>query len=320
MGYIEQAYNVLHEWWRYFIGLILIFVFWQIIGMIPLLIFIGIEVMNGADLAMATDVTQMAKLLGNNVFLFLMLLSFAIGLVGIIVSAKVIHKQSFLKLTTSRSKIDWKRVGFIFVIWGIFSIGSTFLSYYLAPEDYVYNLDVQPFIILCLIAFIFMPLQTSFEEYLLRGYLMQGFGVLLKNRLAPLIITSVIFGLLHGLNPEVDKLGPIIMVFYIGTGLLLGIMTLMDEGLELALGFHAANNIFVALLVTSEWSALQTDALLTSVADPKEMAFSEIVAPVLIVYPILLLILSKKYGWSNWKEKLTGKVQVPAKEDYKIIE
>jgi hypothetical protein len=31
-------------------------------------------------------------------------------------------------------------------------------------------------------------------------------------------------------------------VYYIGTGLFLGI-TLMDEGMELALGFHAANNL-----------------------------------------------------------------------------
>jgi hypothetical protein len=30
-------------------------------------------------------------------------------------------------------------------------------------------------------------------------------------------------------------------VYYIGTGLFLGILTLMDEGMELALGFHANN-------------------------------------------------------------------------------
>lgn len=149
---------------------------------------------------------------------------------------------------------------------------------------------------------------------------MQGLAVTFKNRWLPLIITSVGFGLLHGLNPEVDKLGPIMMVFYIGTGLVLGIMTLMDDGLELALGFHAANNMFTALLVTSDWSALQTDALLTYTADPQKMAISEIVAPVLIVYPILLLVLSKKYGWTNWKDKLFGNVEEPPKEDYKVLD
>ncbi len=320
MNYIQQAYEVLHDSWRYLVGIVIIFAFWQIIGIIPLMIFIGIEVANGASLSIATDISQMSLLLGKNLFLFLMLFSFATGLVGLILTAKILHKQSFTHLTTARPKIDWKRFWFIFIIWGAFSICTTVISYYLTPGDYIFNLNLKPFIILCIIVILLIPLQTSFEEYLFRGYLMQGIGVLCKNKWLPLVLTSLGFGLLHGLNPEVDKLGPIMMIYYIGTGLVLGIMTLMDDGLELALGFHAANNIFTALLVTSDWSALQTNALLTYTADPEKMAFSEIVAPVLIVYPILLFILSKKYGWTNWKDKLFGKVTEPPKEDYKIIE
>ena len=318
MDYLKQTYKVLHDWWRYLVGVIVIFVAWQIVGMIPLLVFLGIEIVNGA--ALTTDISAMVELLGNNLFLFLMLISFAVGLVGVIMSSKYLHKQSFTHLTTARKKIDWSRFWFIFIVWGIFSVGSTILSYYFSTDDYVYALNVKPFVILCAIVVVLIPLQTSFEEYLFRGYLMQGLAVTFKNRWLPLIITSVGFGLLHGLNPEVDKLGPIMMVFYIGTGLVLGIMTLMDDGLELALGFHAANNMFTALLVTSDWSALQTDALLTYTADPQKMAISEIVAPVLIVYPILLLVLSKKYGWTNWKDKLFGNVEEPPKEDYKVLD
>ncbi|WP_458626360.1 lysostaphin resistance A-like protein [Winogradskyella sp. PC D3.3] len=320
MNYIQQAYKGLYDWWRYLIGTVIIFVFWQIIGMIPLLVFLVIKIMNGADMSVMSDVSKMASLFGNNLFLFLMLFSFAVGLIGVILTTKVLHKETFVQLTTARPKIDWRRFWFIFIIWGLFSIGSTFLSYYLAPEDYILNLNLKPFIILCVIVILFIPLQTSFEEYFLRGYLMQGLGVLFKNKWAPLLITSVGFGLLHGLNPEMEKLGPVMMIFYIGTGLLLGIMTLMDDGLELALGFHAANNMFIALLVTSDWSALQTDALLTLTADPEKMAVTEIVVPVFIVYPILLFILSKKYGWTNWKDKLFGRVEAPPKENYKIIE
>ena len=67
---------------------------------------------------------------------------------------------------------------------------------------------------------------------------MQGLGIMAKNRWVPLVVTSVLFGAMHFFNPEVDKLGYGIMVYYMGTGFFLGIMTLMDEGLELALGFH----------------------------------------------------------------------------------
>ncbi|MGB1232162.1 MAG: lysostaphin resistance A-like protein [Winogradskyella sp.] len=317
MNYIQQAYKGLHDWWRYLIGIIIIFIFWQFIGMIPLGIVIGIKVFSGADIPL--EIPEMVTLLGKNRFLFLMLISFAVGLVGIILSSKVLHKQSFVELTTTRKKIDWSRFWFIFSIWGIFSIGFTLLGYYLEPENYVVNFELNKFLILAVIAIVLLPLQTSFEEYLFRGYLMQGLGVIFKNRWVPLLLTSVAFGLLHMANPEVHKLGPVIMIFYIGTGLLLGIMTLMDDGLELALGFHAANNLFIALLVTTDWTALQTHSILKDISDPETMTLTEIIVPVFIMFPIILLILSKKYSWSNWKEKLFGSIVAPPKEDYKII-
>jgi uncharacterized protein len=95
-------------------------------------------------------------------------------------------------------------------------------------------------------------------------------------------------------------------VYYIGTGLFLGVITLMDEGIELALGFHAANNLVSALLVTSDWSAFQTYSLFKDVSNPS--ASLDVLLPVFIIFPILLKIFSVKYHWSNWKEKLTGKI------------
>lgn len=154
-----------------------------------------------------------------------------------------------------------------------------------------------------------------------RGYLMQHIGVIVKNRWFPLILTSILFGIMHSANPEVAEIGYFkMMIFYVGTGLLLGIMTLMDEGLELALGFHFGNNLLAALLITSDWSALQTDAIFKNTAEQGISSVTEIIAPVLIVYPIMLLILSKKYGWTNWKERLFGKVVPPPKEDYKVLD
>ncbi|RNC87102.1 MAG: CPBP family intramembrane metalloprotease [Winogradskyella sp.] len=320
MDYIQQAYKGLHEWWRYLLGSIIVFIAWQIIGAIPLMIFLGIEVAKGASLSALSSIPDMVALLGSNLFLFLMLVSFAVGLIGVIFTSKVLHKQSFKDLTTTRQKIDWGRFWFIFILWGVFSSGMVLVDYYLSPEDYVFNFDAKKFAILATIAILLLPLQTSFEEYFFRGYLMQGFGVVFKNRWLPLIITSVGFGLLHIFNPEVDTLGYSIMIFYIGTGFVLGIMTLMDEGLELALGFHAANNLFTALLVTADWTALQTDSILRDISDPTQTSLAEIAVPVLVIYPVLLFILSKKYGWTNWKDKLFGDVAPPPKEDYKILD
>ena len=97
---------------------------------------------------------------------------------------------------------------------------------------------------------------------------------------------SVVFGLLHGLNPEIEKLGYIALVFYIGTGLFFGIVSLMDEGIELAMGMHAVNNILAALFVTTDWTVFQTEALYIDISEPSLGA--EMFLPVFCIIPCCL--------------------------------
>ena len=230
--YIKQAFNIKHDWWLYLIG-VLIIVIAVTLGQIPYTVaLIAKAVEAGMDLS-KLDMNEMMELLESNLNLFLMLLSFAVGLAGVFFVAKFLHKQSIKSLTTSRSKIDWKRFWFSFLFWGIISSGMVLVDYLMSPDNYVYKFKLVPFLTLAVIAIVLVPLQTSFEEYLFRGYLMQGLGVLCKNKWVPLVVTSVSFGLLHIANPEIEKLGYILLVHYIGTGFFLGIITLMDEGMEL---------------------------------------------------------------------------------------
>jgi hypothetical protein len=315
--YIQQAFKSLHEWWRYLVGLIVIFVASQL-GTIPFLIAVVYKIWSdGGDVTSVQDQNVLMSVLDSNLTLFLMLLSFAVGLLAIYIVARYLHKQPFRELTTSRKKIDWGRFAFGFALIAITTMVLTLVDYNSNPEDYILQFDLVPFLILAVIAIIFIPLQTSFEEYLFRGYLMQGIGVLAKNRWLPLIITSVVFGGLHMANPEVDKMGPIILIYYIGTGFFLGIITLMDEGMELALGFHAGNNLIAALLVTADWTVFKTHSVLKDISEPS--AGIDILIPVLIIYPIFLFIMAKRYKWNNWGERLFGKVEnpgVPYSENY----
>lgn len=309
MNYIQQAYKGELGFWKYLI----------IPGM-----FFGLMVLNylaivflnlDADAIIQSEIDSK----GENRFLIEMLIPFVIGLGLLFVWVKYIHKQSLTSLTTSRNKVDWKRIWFAFFFWGIISSGMVLIDYFGSPENYVNNFELEKFIVLAIIAILLIPIQTSFEEYLFRGYLMQGLGALLKNRWFPLVFTSVVFGLMHIANPEVEKIGYTIMIYYIGTGFFLGIITLMDEGLELALGFHAANNLFTALLVTANWTAFQTPSILKSTADPTESTLAEIIVPVFVIFPILIFIFSRIYKWTNWKEKLFGRIEKPV-EDYKVLE
>lgn len=319
LNYIQQAYKGLHDGWRYVVGTIIIIVF-VIAGQMPFTIAAIMEARNQGLSFFELDETKLMTILESNLNLFLMLLSFAIGLLGVLLVNKWLHKMTLTQLTTARKKIDWKRFWTIFFAWGILSSGLVLFDYFMTPENYVWNFNLNKFIILAIVAILMVPLQTSCEEYLFRGYLMQGIGIAAKNKWVPLIITSVIFGMLHIANPEVEKLGYVIMVYYIGTGLFLGIMTLMDDGLELALGFHAANNLFTALLVTADWTAFQTYSILKDTSDPTDATLVDIVIPVFVIFPIILYVLGRIYGWNNWKERLLGKVVPPPKEDYKIIE
>jgi membrane protease YdiL (CAAX protease family) len=307
--FIQQAFKSLHEWWRYLVGFIIIFLASQL-GSIPFLIAVMFKVVSdGGDIESIQDPNVMMTVLDSNLTLFLMLLSFAVGLFAIYLVVRYLHRQRFVTLTTSRKKTDWGRIFFGFGIITVTTLVVTIMDYYSNPEDYVLQFDLVPFLILAVIAIIMIPLQTSFEEYLFRGYLMQGIGVLAKNRWLPLVLTSVIFGGLHLANPEVDKLGNIIMVYYIGTGFFLGIMTLMDEGMELALGFHAGNNLITALLVTADWTVFKTNSVFKDISEPS--AGFDVIAPVLILYPIFLLIMAYRYKWRDWGGKLFGKVEEP---------
>ncbi|UJH67131.1 CPBP family intramembrane glutamic endopeptidase [Allomuricauda sp. SCSIO 65647] len=304
--YIEQGYKGNIGLWKYFVIPLAFF------GLMTLN-YLLIELLN---LDVEAVIQSEIKRKGSNRFLFESLLPLAIGLFIVWGWTYLVHRQSISSLTTARRKVDWKRIFFAFFLWGGLTVVLTSIDIYLSPDDYVFNFDAPKFLVLAIIAVLLVPLQTSFEEYLFRGHMMQGLGILAKNKWVPLLVTSVLFGLMHIANPEVEKLGYGIMVYYIGTGFFLAIMTLMDDGLELALGFHAANNLITALLVTADWTAFQTNSIYKDVSEPA-LGWDALI-PVFVIFPLILLIFAKKYHWKNWKEKLFGKVLT--KEEFTTLQ
>lgn len=302
--FLEQGIKEENKFWKYLIGTVFIIAA-SFLGQLPMLLAIVFETIFNGKIYPKSD-EELMHFFEPNLTLFLVLLTFVFALFAIYFVVRFLHQQSLLSVITSRSKLDWSRVWFSFSIWSVFTIVSTLFLWFLSPGDFVLNFRLIPFLVLVLIGVLLIPIQTTVEELVFRGYLMQGFANLTKNRWFPLFMTSIIFGLMHLGNPEVSKLGYVIMVYYIGTGFLLGIITLMDEGMELTLGFHAANNLIGALLVTSDWSALQTNSIFKDVSETT--VGIDIIMPIVVVYPLLLFIFDKKYSWSNWKEKLTGKI------------
>ncbi|NMH28952.1 CPBP family intramembrane glutamic endopeptidase [Flavobacterium silvaticum] len=245
-----------------------------------------------------------------NFLIVLLPFAFLLGLLFLLV--RFLHERSILSLTTSRPKIDFKRFWFAFFLIVLSSLILFAIEYFSDPSAISVSLNMPRFLIFLLISLLLLPLQIGFEEYFFRGFLMQQIGIASRNRWLPLVLTSVFFGVCHAANPEINEMGMWLLVYYIGTGFLLGIIVLMDQGLELTLGYHFGNNLIASILISYQHSALQSETIFKYVndPDPAEMLHSMLIGMV-ISYPLLILILAKVFKWTNWKQRLFGKVNPP---------
>lgn len=254
--FLEQVHTGKNQWYLYVFSLLIIFTATQI-GSLPLmgyLLYENPDILKTGNISVAT---------ATNTGLVLALLSFVAGFFALFYCVKYIHHKNTLSIVTSRPKVDWGRIFFAASVWGFLTL-VTLLVPLIATDsqDIIFQFDPVPFFILVVISLLLFPFQTSFEELLFRGYLMQWAARLFKYRWLAVLVTGVLFGLMHGANPEMEEFGVwIALPQYILMGLVLGYVAVKDDGTELALGLHMANNILAAITVTSDASTLQTHAL-----------------------------------------------------------
>jgi membrane protease YdiL (CAAX protease family) len=246
------------------------------------------------------DTVAAIELLGENEFLAYQLFPFAISLLALLFCVKYVLKRPILTIFTVRESFDWKRFFFSFFIWGGFLGLLVLLSVFVFGAKIAWNLNPETIFGLVLVSFFIVPLQTTFEDVLFRGFFLQGMGVYLKKGWLVILFTGLLFGLMHASNPEVELLGSAVLFYYIGTGLFLALITYKDNGLELGMGFHAMNNIFGSLILTNNWQVFQTDALWIDLSPPSFGV--ETILILAICLPLLLFIFSKKYNW-KWTLK-----------------
>ena len=142
--YIKQVFKVEKDWWLYLIGVIIVGIS-TVIGSIPHFIALfSVTFSENADMnSIQEDPYALMSLIDSNLNLFLMLLSFAIGLLALLFVVKFIHKQTINSLTTSRKKIDWRRFWFSFILWGFVTVIFIALEFLASPENYVLNFDLR---------------------------------------------------------------------------------------------------------------------------------------------------------------------------------
>lgn len=301
--FLEAARRGQNQWWRYLISLAVIFVAVGI-GQLPIF---GILMLKGYD---QQEIAEMAQTLNfepagisQNTTVFLLLLAFVGGMVGLWFCLRFIHQKKLRWLVTPNERMNWGKIFYSFGLWMLLTALAELVMYALSPGNYELNFQPDKFPGLVLVSLLIFPIQTSWEELMFRGYIMQGVSLLVPVRWLPLIFSSVLFGLMHLMNEEVSAFGVApTMIYYIGTGLFLGAITLMDDSLELALGVHAATNIYSSLFVTFEASSLKTAALFQM----KTVNIYELLLAFALASAVYIWIVSKKYNWSEWLKKCFG--------------
>jgi membrane protease YdiL (CAAX protease family) len=301
--YLNQGFKGDNAWWKYLIGIIIVFIGY-FVGQFPLYVVLMTMFSNDKDLgtdelkSFESNMDFEALGIDKNLGFILLILMFVGALIALWVVIKYLHQKRMVDLVTAQKPIQYHKIFFGFGLWMILTLILEGGNYLLDPSNYTFRWAGGNYFILLLISILFLPIQTSFEELFFRGYIMQGLAFLTKHKWVAILGSSIFFGLVHGTNPEVEEYGFWTMQsYYVVAGLFLALITVLDDGLELALGVHAATNIGGATLFTYKGSVLQTDSLfITEEVKPLLMLAGFILASI-----IFITICYMKYQWPSWR-------------------
>ena len=292
----------LNHWWMYVLGIVAAmfgYFLFQLFMIFPLMAAATNNGITLADIQGNPEILFDPEKIGmnKNILLALLFSMFVFAFLGLFIVIKRVHRKTLTSVITAYDKVRFGRFFFAFAIWGILLIISVLLSYFLNKDEVSVQFDPVNFVFLLLVSIVLMPVQTCTEELIFRGYLIQGLSQIFKNGILPLAITSVLFGLVHMSNPEAKTYGWITMLpYYAIFGFFLGAITLLDEGLELAMGIHCANNLISSLLITSPNGVLKTDAIFVAEGENPGAEFITWFVMALLTF----IIFWQKYRWKNF--------------------
>ena len=260
-SFLDQVELGHTEWYRYFFGVVLILFFWLVLGslfvVVPLL-----WVMLDGDPATAVDL-QTGMMTGINPMInyVALNLSFGMMIVGVFVAVRFVHGRPFRSIITPAKTFEWRRMWQGFGVWLLLVTVASLVEYLLHPEIYTVVFDARRFLPFALVVLLLTPMQTTAEELLFRGYLLQATGHWGRNFLVLSLVNGILFMLPHLGNPELAASAILLPLFYLSFGAIFTYITLRDNSAALAIGAHAANNLYSALFANYTGSALQTESI-----------------------------------------------------------
>ena len=316
-SFITAAGRGRNDIWRYVVGILLTLIIWQLIGPLPFLGACGtlslIEILGYRCELELMSITGPSQVPGFT----LTMLTFVIGLIGLQWTIKWIHHRDLLQVLTGRIRFDLSRFLFSSVIVLCFSSLTLFAGLSIGDSDVLGGQVTRnsvgiDWIFLLMAALVLVPIQAATEEIFFRGYILQGISHWKRNRMFLVLLTSIIFTIVHIANPEPWEYGVfayIISVFLMS--LFMSLVTVLDGGLELAIGFHTMNNLWSFLILGLEKSVIPTTTLYT--LNLESLDAVNAIIPGIVQFTLLFGIFSWRYQWFNKNISRTRATNTPLK-------
>jgi uncharacterized protein len=302
MSFLLAARLGRNGFWRYTAGVITLIALYGFFSIAAVAVLFGVS-------GEPPDATAIPTLplgsIGPAATLAVLLMPAVAVLVGVVVVVAVVHRRDPTTLVRVTGPLRWRRAALAGAVWAGAAAVYEALAFLLYPHSYTWTFDVARFVPLLVVALALLPLQCAGEELFFRSYLMQGLGLALRRGWASLLATSVLFAAVHIENPELARFGRGFLVYYAGIGLVLGLMTLLDDGLEVAIGAHTANNLWGALVVSFPGSVLDTPALLRMEGVPPAVMATLGSATALTAFVVLAILLD----WRRERWRALGRVE-----------
>lgn len=259
--YLDLVHQGRNDWWRYVLAVLLILCMWQILGAIPSIFLLILAMANG--ISMGNIGTGSLPGVDPAVSFVVLMLASVFFVLGVYLAVRLIHRRPFRTIITPARSIAWGRLFQGFGVWFVLAGLTSVVEALLYPGRYVWTPDLEHFIPFVFLALILVPIQTSAEEFFFRGYILQGVGLRVRNIWALSVISGILFMVPHFLNPEASVNYALMGLYYFSIGAFLAYITLRDGRLELALGVHAANNLFSALFANYTVTVMPSPSLFT---------------------------------------------------------
>lgn len=233
-----------------------------------------------------------------NLVLALELGMFVLAFFAFIAGLKLFHNKSLLSVMSGYERFRMNRFFTAFTIWALMLVLVLLVNYTLSPQSFELKLNWGGLLLSFLVMALMMPVQTGLEEVLFRAYLVQGFAIVFRNGIVPLLLSSALFAFAHMSNPEVERYGwGIMFPYYLFFALFMGAITLLDEGIELAFGIHFANNLVSSILVSSPHSVIKTHSIFQALDENPQ---AEMLSWALMA-TLAFLFFANRYKWKNYK-------------------